>query len=110
MSDEDKKEPPEHISHLAGESITVDQRYMRQRCVWCGAVLIDYDLANISVQIPKDGSEPQPPGAWEPYVWVAVAKTDGTGACWVVNVEDEKVEGKGYPVSSCMALDPAVTA
>lgn len=30
-------------THLAGVDVEVEGRYLRQRCSWCGVVLVDYD-------------------------------------------------------------------
>jgi len=43
------------VTHIAGLNITVQDRYLRQRCAWCGVVLLDYDLANIQVSIVPGG-------------------------------------------------------
>lgn len=37
------------IVHIAGPCITIAGRYARQRCSWCGEVLIDEDLENVMV-------------------------------------------------------------
>ena len=38
------------VVHIAGNDVQVGSR-LRQRCAWCGAVLVDYDLANIAVPV-----------------------------------------------------------
>jgi hypothetical protein len=45
------------VIHVAGLDITVDTR-LRQRCGWCGATLIDEDLAGVMV---PDGMNPMFP-------------------------------------------------
>jgi hypothetical protein len=55
-------------SHVAGPTLTFDDRYQRQVCLWCGEVLEEYDLANIAVPI----SQPGPPATWPPGAWVRV--------------------------------------
>lgn len=62
-------------THIAGLDVTLEGRYMRQRCAWCDEIIMDYDLAMVAVQIPEDGSEPQGPGAWE--VGALVRRGDG---------------------------------
>ena len=31
------------VTHIAGLEIEVYGRYLRQRCAWCGEILVDYD-------------------------------------------------------------------
>lgn len=40
-------------AHIAGLRVHVDGR-LRQRCAWCGAILIDYDLA--AMQVPDEAA------------------------------------------------------
>lgn len=42
------------VTHIAGQNITVMGRYVRQRCSWCGAVLVDDDLACVMVPEGSD--------------------------------------------------------
>lgn len=85
------------ITHIAGLDVQVG-RYLRQRCAWCGAVLSDYDLANVAV---LEGHNPRP-AMWGVGELVAL---DGN-ASWVVDHED----GAELPANACVQLDPAVTA
>jgi hypothetical protein len=51
------------ITHIAGPDITIDGeygRYLRQRCAWCGDVLLEYDLARVAVPV----GQPGPPATW----------------------------------------------
>lgn len=84
------------IVHIAGLAATVDAR-MRQRCAWCGAVLIDYALDRIAVPV---GTDPTP-ATWPAGELVAV---DGH-ASWIVNHKD----GQPLPEDACAKLDPDVT-
>lgn len=36
-------------THIAGQEIEVQGRYMRQRCSWCGAILCDYDYTTLTM-------------------------------------------------------------
>lgn len=45
------------ITHIASPVITISDRYMRQRCGWCGETLLQYDLARIAV---PEGQDPTP--------------------------------------------------
>lgn len=84
------------LIHIAGRDVQVGP-YLRQRCGWCGAVLLDYDLDRIAVPV---GTDPRP-ATWPPGDLVAV---DGN-ASYVV----EHVDGDDVPAGSCALLDPAVT-
>ena len=48
------------VTHIAGHQVQVGSR-LRQRCSWCGAILIDYDLSNLAA---PEGQDPNP-GMWE---------------------------------------------
>lgn len=87
------------LTHIASEVITLNGRFMRQRCSWCGALLIDYDLASIAV---PEGQDPTP-SHWQPGGFVRV---DGN-----LSMQVEAGDGQGpVPEDSCMNLDHAVTA
>jgi len=51
------------VTHIAGADIIIGGRRLRQRCSWCGAILLDYDLANVAVQVVP-GDEAMPPATW----------------------------------------------
>lgn len=82
------------VTHIAGDVITIGGRYMRQRCSWCGATLIDYDLALIAVPVGQDPT----PGSWVPGGMVTV---DGNMST--------HYPGEELPADACAKLDPAVT-
>ena len=44
------------VIHIAGPHVTIGP-LMRQRCLWCGYLLIDYDLERIAV---PEGQDPTP--------------------------------------------------
>ncbi len=79
------------VAHLAGPDLTVDGRYMRQRCSWCGAILIDYDLTMVSVPTGQDG-----PSFYGFGKWVEV--TDGNPRIFTTL----DWEGEKLPPTSCM--------
>lgn len=85
------------VIHIAGPDIQVGAQ-LRQRCAWCGAVLLDYALDRIAVPA---GQDPRP-GTWPAGELVAV---DGN-ASYVVAHED----GQQLPDGACGKLDPAATA
>lgn len=84
------------IVHIAGNDVQVGP-YLRQRCAWCGAVLVDYDLTLVAV---PEGQDPRP-ATWPVGGLVEV---DGHVSSTVPH-ED----GKQLPENACAQLDPAVT-
>lgn len=84
------------ILHIAGVHVTVGNR-LRQRCAWCGAVLIDYDLALVAVPVGQEGA----PAVWPVGDLVLV---DGHVSALV-----EHVDGEPVPEGACARLDPEVT-
>lgn len=120
------------VTHIAGADLTIAGRRMRQRCAWCGAVLIDMDLARVSVQIEQcrtcnvdsDGTRiypdgqgatgcpnckgtgdepPKPPATWPCGRLVRVT---GEGGFRVYAVLDEADQ---LPDDACASVDDAVT-
>lgn len=90
------------VVHIAGNDLRVNN-LLRQRCAWCGAVLVDYDLDRLMVptdQIPADGD-------FRPATWPVgdLVEVDGN-ATWVVPHED----GAQLPANACGRIDAAVTA
>lgn len=84
------------LVHIAGPDIRVDAR-LRQRCAWCGTVLLDYALDRIAVPAGQDPT----PATWPVGDLVAV---DGH-ASWIV----AHVDGQPLPDGACAKLDPEVT-
>lgn len=84
------------VVHFAGIDVRVGD-LLRQRCGWCGALLIDYDLATVAVPL---GQDPMP-ATWACGALVLV---DG-GLSTTVTHED----GASLPEGACGALDPEVT-
>lgn len=70
------------VVHIAGNDITLSGRYLRQRCAWCDAVLIDLDLTRVAYVIVPGEPDPKP-ATWPIGVLVAV---DG-GVSWTVDEE-----------------------
>lgn len=89
------------ITHIAGLNITIDDRYLRQRCAWCGVVLLDYDLTRIAVPVGQEG----PPATWPIGALIAVKG----GVSWIA-------EGDKLPDDACASpahaqrLDAALAA
>lgn len=87
----------EGILHIAGLDVQVSGR-MRQRCAWCGALLLDYDLETIAVPEGQEGL----PGIW-PFGQLVMV--DGNMS---VLVEFDAAAGP-LPDGACAKLDPEVT-
>lgn len=84
------------VVHIAGLHVQVGPM-MRQRCAWCGAVIIDYDLTGTAVPVGQDP---------HPAVWPlgGVVAMEGV-ATWLVDHQ----EGQPLPNGSCVSVDPSVT-
>lgn len=77
-------------SHLAGTALTVDGRFHRQLCQWCGHRLHDMDLRNVAIE----GSDTDwKPPEWEVSAWIRI---DGPLQS-VIRVDEGKM-----PPDSCM--------
>lgn len=85
------------VIHIAGNDVQVNAQ-LRQRCAWCGALLIDYNLERVAV---PEGTDPRP-ATWPGGELIAV---DG-GLSYVVEHEDSQP----LPDGACGTLDPEVTA
>lgn len=85
------------VIHIAGLDVEVGP-YLRQRCAWCGSVLVDYDLRRVAVPV---GMDPKP-STWQIGSLVEV---DGH----ISSVVEHK-DGDQLPTGCCGALDPEVTA
>lgn len=81
--------------HIAGQQVDIGGRYLRQRCSWCGAVLIDYDLAMMGEVIRPE--EPTPPPMWEVGRLVLC---DGPLSTLV-----EHKDGERLPSASCVTVE-----
>ena len=90
------------VIHIAGLDVQVGAR-LRQRCAWCGAVLLDYDLTRVARPL-EPGEDPD--AEWRPATWEAGAlvEVDGPGM-FVVPHEP----GEQLPPSTCAHLDDDVT-
>jgi hypothetical protein len=52
-------------THIAGLQMFLFERYLLQRCGWCGAVLLAYDLERVAVANKPDGSPGDAPAMFE---------------------------------------------
>lgn len=85
------------IVHIAGLDITIGP-YLRQRCAWCDAILIDYDLTRVAVPV---GQDPRP-ATWPVGKLVEV---DGPATRQVPHTDHDPL-----PPNACGPLDPEATA
>lgn len=84
-------------SHFAGHALTIEGRWVRQLCAWCGLPLVDEDLELVAVPLPPPGEPAQlPVPTWEPGAWIRVLP----GCPTVYRVVDDVAEGK-LPVDAC---------
>lgn len=89
-------EPTGAIVHIAGNDLQVGNQ-LRQRCAWCGATLLDYDLALIAVPV---GEDPRP-ATWPVGELVLV---DGNMSYTI-----EHADGDKLPPNACGQMDHEVT-
>ena len=78
--------------HFAGLKITVDGK-MRQRCAWCGKLLIDVDLERVAVPVDQPGE----PATWLPGTLVEVLGN----ASWAMY----EYGTEGLPKGACIDTD-----
>lgn len=96
----------EGVAHLAGLDITFnsdDGPILRQRCSWCGATLIDVNLARIAVPEGQDPTYPR----WKVGTFIDTHSPDGRGGMWSV-VDWEP--GQPAPANACLRMPVEVTA
>jgi hypothetical protein len=87
---------PGGVVHIAGVRVQVGA-LLRQRCAWCGTVLIDYDLARIAVPLGEDPT----PATWPTGDLVLVDGRMSTVA--------PHVDGEDLPPNACARIDPEFT-
>jgi hypothetical protein len=84
------------LIHIAGVEVQVGSQ-LRQRCAWCGAILVDQDLNLVMVPVDQPGTVP----TWPTGSLVAVQGYTS----WVVDHED----GAQLPPEACGQIDYEVT-
>lgn len=96
-------------SHIVAPPLTMDSqsrgRVLRQRCLWCGTLVLEVELDRVAVQLPADGSEPKPIGTWEPGAVVRVSDGNPRVSALVEVGPDDLL-----PADACANLDYAVTS
>lgn len=93
------------IVHIAGLDAECSG-HLRQRCAWCGTVLVDLDLARIAYTADTPEEERRPP-TWGVGALVAV---DGP-VTWIVDPEPSEVDPTAtkLPAECCGLLPPELT-
>jgi hypothetical protein len=82
-------------THIAGIDVQVGS-HLRQRCSWCGDVLVDYALDRIAVPV---GQDPRP-ATWPIGGLVDV---DGNWSAVIPHADGEQL-----PANACVRLDAEV--
>lgn len=83
------------VIHIAGMPVQVGSEY-RQRCAWCGEIIVDGDLAR---EMVAPGSERHGPGYFGLNELVEVVKNGGFTGTAVIPHED----GASVPRNCCAA-------
>ncbi len=86
------------VVHIAGHVVEIDAR-LRQRCAWCGALLVDHDRSAV---VSLSGEQTVQAEAWAPGSLVE------KGMGWTASIPLKA--GDKLPANACFQLDPAVTA
>jgi len=97
----------EGVVHIATPPIQVGP-LLRQRCGWCGALLLDYDLAGLASPCDErcqaGGCAPE---NHYPATWAGGDLVEVDGACSSVVPH---IDGDELPAHACAQLDAEVTA
>lgn len=93
-------------THFASIPIFVHGRYVRQRCGWCGAVLVDVDLDGTTVPKPPPGLLPNVQ-LYEPGVLVRLF--DDLPSFDPTRLSGLVLPDRRIPDDCCGMLPPAVT-
>lgn len=62
------------IIHLAGPCVQFGS-LQRQRCAWCGILIVDDDLSLMAVALNPDGSTPTLPSGFPPGKFIEIMAT-----------------------------------
>lgn len=91
------------ISHLAAPGASVDiteeTLQFRQRCVWCGCLIVDVEIRNDGPEVNDDGDYGYEPGA--------MVRHDLDSGSWFPIEWDE--DSDDVPGDSCMLLPLELT-
>lgn len=81
------------ITHIAAEHVVLSGQYLRQRCAWCGDVLVEHDLTRVAVPI---GTDPTP-ATWPAG---ALVRVDGNLSIVADSIADESGSAE-LPLDAC---------
>ena len=82
------------IVHIASNTVVMEGRYLRQRCVWCGELLHDVDMNTVQVCNTSDAQDDELYPTW------------GTGRLVAVDGNHSYiVEGNKIPENCCYDVD-----
>jgi len=110
------------VVHIAGAVVQVGP-LVRQRCSWCGAVLLDDDLRGMAAAFevntpcarghrpcsrvdPECVGQDATPGSWPVGELVSVS---GSASSVIVRAVVAHEDGAQLPADACASLDPDVT-
>ncbi len=82
------------VVHLSGQWIYSDS-FLRQRCAWCGFLLVDDDFQNLQV---AEGQKAREPVGFDPNCWIFTSSQDG----FIGFMENRGPSDGHYPDDSCM--------
>lgn len=78
--------------HVAGLPLAAANRYVRQRCAWCGEILVDVDSSNLDFH-----------PAFQVGAWIMIGTCNcGEDHQRVVQIREAGTSGDYHP-ESCMA-------
>lgn len=98
------------VVHITSNDVTFEGRRRRQRCVWCGALIVDDDLTRMAWPLNPDGTDPGPPGAFPAGRLVeTVGELGAFSIRSLLPLEDNDPNAMLVPDNGCCRLDPFVT-
>lgn len=83
------------VVHIAGLDVEVGH-LLRQRCAWCDAILVDYDLRRVAIAASTADLSDRRPATWPVGALVAV---DGG-----YSTVREHSDGDQLPMNACVPL------
>lgn len=101
------------VIHIAGPVVTAGS-LRRQRCCWCGALIDEYDLANVARPL-EPGENPENLEPWAPAQWEVGDHVLVDGGMKTVVELEAVIDDDGHTAfkidgRACMSIDNAVTA
>lgn len=94
---------PDTVVHIAAPALHVFGIYLRQRCAWCGVVLLEYDLRRMAFQVDPTlpGVPPPLPATW---AVMGLVRVDGHMSAEIENPPE--VDGDIQLPTDCCCFDP----